>query len=238
MSIATALKELDDAEVLLKRMTDYIPPHGREAAAKWLEDQSFDAAVGAASGIAYRTDERKKDRQRLVSVRAAVDALAELEDATVRAAADGPLAQAIKTVSAPVRKLVTQVKLAWAIFSSITDEEWKQLGKQWEALKVAIKNTDGWWAKTKAIALAGLAEIESAGDAAKRIGAQLAAIKDPVRLAEELLAATVTIYGAAKIRAAVKAALDARDEARLGLRARVLPQSKHHRYKVRRLTRA
>lgn len=229
MKLDEALAELERADALLAKMESYVPPELKEAARDWVENKSLDDAIGAAVGIAYPAEARKKDRQRLIPIAAVIEVLAQLEDDTVSASVLGPWKQGLRQLKGPFVK----AGLALQAIGELTAAEWKHVQAEMKILGEVWDSIDG-NVLQKTAAVFG-AYFEGVSRQVKRA---MEAAKNPWAIASEVFIAMMSLWTVATIRAQVAKVLEARAEARLAMPLRALPQPSRKRAEVHKRTRA
>jgi len=227
--IEEALENLDAASEMLAALSKMNVPEGKIIAAKWIQDEGFDKAVGGVTGLSYKTAARKADRQRMVPIAAVLKVLGEMEDELVKASVLGPWRSAVKQVSGPIRS----ARRAAAFVETLAEAEWSNLldeGKKavkvWGALKGTITQKVAQFAGPFADQATGL--VKRATDA----------VEDPRTIATGLLLAVAGAMTVAAIRKQLKGAVKAKETAIEAVKARAFPQRRVARRYVHRRTRS
>ena len=229
MTVEESLKELDDSIALLEALSKMSVPEGKEAAAEWLQSEAFDKTVGKISGMAYRKNDRKKDRQRIVPISAVLSALSELEEGMVKAAVLGPWKSGIAAVSGPIKS----AQRAASFIEGLAETQWSQL-------LADVKTAAAGWEKTKGTIMERVSQYAGPfADKAKELAGKAAdTLEDPRIIATGLLIAFAGVMTAASIKKNLKAVAKAKDDAAEKVRSRAFPQARVARLRVHRRTRS
>lgn len=135
LDIEKAKAELDKVEKILRKMEDYVPPEDVKKAKNWVWNASLDKYLEGIVGLQYGEDQRKKDRQRLIPLKTALDVLAKLEDDLVSTSVTGPYAQLRKFVTSKYNTAVNAAKGVWEGIKIL----WEfGLGDLYDAISVAV----------------------------------------------------------------------------------------------------
>jgi len=222
VSIEEATKELAEVRELLERMAKAKVPEGKEAGARWVRDDALDKAVGSQVGIAYPTEARKIDRQKMVPIAAVLAVLAELEDETVRAVVLGPWRQLVRQVT----KTLTLGKTALDALYGAANAEWERLWRAKGELVTA-------WNETSGPLMDRIGKISPDLREAIEEASELS----PRKLAGALVIALAGVFTLSLVKKQFADVLAARTAAVEKIKGRVFPQRRVSRQLVRKRTR-